>query len=126
MCVCQFVCVGVHTQSSMPVPVHMFPKCVYICVCGILNKQLSISINRAHGMPEAQVAQLQADTLDVRAETGAYLPLFKQGCGRGDAKCNVGRCVKVKHCWELLLRQRQNLVSCFSSWRVNAPGECGG
>lgn len=45
------------------------PNCVCICVCegvcGILNKQLSISVNRARGMPEAQVVQLQADTVDV-------------------------------------------------------------
>lgn len=68
----------------------MFPA-VSVCVCGILNKQLSISVNRARGMPEAQVAQLQADTLEVWAE--AYLPLSKQGCGKGDAKCDAGRCV---------------------------------
>lgn len=86
------------------------PNCVYICVCGILNKQLSISVNRARGMPEAQVAQLQADTLDVRAEAQAYLPLFKRGCGKADTKCDVGRCVKGEHCWEPLLRHRQDLV----------------
>lgn len=64
MFVCLFVCVGVHAQSSMSVPVHMFPA-VSVCesVYGMLNKQLSISVNRARCMPEAQVAQLQVDTL---------------------------------------------------------------
>lgn len=39
--------------------------CVCMCVCAVLNKQLSISISRARGTPEAQVAQLDADTLDI-------------------------------------------------------------
>lgn len=46
--------------------------------------QLSISVGRARCMPEGQVAQLQADTLDVRAEAWAYLPPFKHCSGRGD------------------------------------------
>lgn len=33
-------------------------------------------------MPEAQVSQLQADTLQELAEAQAYLLLFKQGFGR--------------------------------------------
>ncbi len=128
MCVCRCVCWGgINRDLRMFVCVcGCAPKVIYVCacayapncvciyvcegVCGILNKQLSISVNRARGMPEAQVAQLQADTLDVRAEARAYLLLFKQGCGRGDAKCDVGRCVKGERCWEPQLRQRQNLV----------------
>ena len=46
---------------------------------GILNKQMSISVNRARGMPEAQVAQLQADTLGVRAEARALSSFIQTG-----------------------------------------------
>ena len=53
--------------------------CVWGCVFGILNKQLSISVNRARGMPEAQVAQLQADTLGVRAEARALSSFIQTG-----------------------------------------------
>lgn len=70
-CLCQYKC------SQMP-------ACVCACalVCVMLNKQLSILINMLRGMPEAQVAQLDADTLDIWAEAQAHLPSFTLGCGR--------------------------------------------
>lgn len=105
-----------HALSSMSVPARtcfffLPPLCLRASsVSGILNTQLSILVNRARGMPEAQVAQLQVDTLNCEHKPRPYLPLSKQGCGKGDAKCDVGRCVKGKHSRELLLRQRQNYL----------------
>lgn len=66
-------------------------------------------------MPEAQVAQLQVDTLNCEHKPRPYLPLSKQGCGKGDAKCDVGRCVKGKHSREPLLRQRQNYLHALAA-----------
>lgn len=55
------------------------PSCVCVCVCGILNKQLSISVNRARGMPEAQVAQLQADSSTYRQKHGPLSSVIQTG-----------------------------------------------
>lgn len=113
----------------MSVPLHMFPAvsvCICVCLCGCVwnLKQAAVNFSHqpVHGMPEAQVAQLQADTLDVRAEARAYLPLSKQGSGRGDAKCDVGRCMKAQHCWESLLRLGHNHMYFFVFWRIDTLG----
>lgn len=60
VCLCAWVCTHNHLCLCPCIC-----SAVFVCesVNGILNKQLSISVNRARCMPEAQVAQLQVDTL---------------------------------------------------------------
>lgn len=126
ICVCLLVWVGAHArthshQCLCPLVCFFFffffpPLCLRApSVSGILNTQLSILVNRARGTPEAQVAQLQVDTLNCEHKPRPYLPLSKQGCGKGDAKCDVGRCVKGKHSREPLLRQRQNYLHALAA-----------
>lgn len=91
-------------------------------VSGILNAQLSIPVNRARGTPEAQVAQLQVDTLSCGREPRSYLPLSKQGCGNGDAKCDVGRCVKGKHSRGAAAETEAELSACSGCRRIDTLG----
>lgn len=88
-------------------------------VSGILNTQLSIPVNRARGTPEAQVAQLQVDTLSCGREQRPDLPLSKQGCGNGDAKCDVGRCVKGKHSRGAAAETEAELSACSGCRRID-------
>lgn len=63
ICLCAWVCKPHHLCLS---PFTCSQLCLCASVYGILNKQLSISVDGARGMPEAQVAQLQEDTLKCK------------------------------------------------------------
>lgn len=114
-------------QARLQLPSMSVPPRVRLCllrlraqsVSGILNTQLSIPVNRARGTPEAQVAQLQVDTLSCGREQRPYLPLSKQGCGNGDAKCGVGRCVKGKHSRGAAAETEAELSACSGCRRID-------
>lgn len=94
----------------------MFPA-VSVCesVYGMLNKQLSISVNRARCMPEAQVAQLQVDTLSCEQKPRPIFLYPNRAVGKETLNVMLVDVWRANTVGELLLRQRQSYLHALAA-----------